>query len=202
MPKAGDVIENPVTGEKMVFRQTSAETQGQLLQFDMFVEPGGFPTTEHIHPSQDEHFRVNAGELRLRSQDQEQLYHAGEETTIPAGTPHIWWNSGDSELHATVELRPAGRFASFITSLFALAQDGKTNKEGMPNLLQTAVLMQEYGDAIYPSSPPRPVQKILFAILAPVGRALGYRPDHPYPKTKQVEEQAHGSGRKAEPVHE
>lgn len=183
MVQPDNMIENPVTGERIVFLQTGEETKGELLQFDLFADPGGFPTTEHIHPSQAEHFLVKAGELRLRQQGEEKVYEEGEEATIPVGTPHMWWNTGESELHARVELRPAGRFASFITSLFALAQKGKTDDEGMPNLLQLAVMMDEYGDTIYPSSPPRPVQKLLFALLAPLGRWLGYRADHPYPQT-------------------
>lgn len=182
MVQPGDVIENPVTGERISFLQTGEETEGEQLRFDLFAEPGGFPTTEHIHPSQTEHFAVKAGKLRLQRQGEEKVYEEGEEATIPAGTPHMWWNTGESELQATVELRPAGRFASFITSLFALAQEGKTGDEGMPNLLQLAVLMDEYGDTIYPSKPPRPVQKLLFAILAPVGRWLGYRANYSYPR--------------------
>lgn len=127
MPEVGDVIENPVTGEKIVFRQTGAETQGELLPFDMYVEPGGFPTTEHVHPSQTEHFHVKAGQLCLQREGEQEVYREGEEASIPPGTPHMWWNTGSRELRATVKLRPAGRFASFITSLFALAQDDKTN---------------------------------------------------------------------------
>ena len=187
MTKAGDIIKNPITGEKMVFRETADETEGRLLQFDMFVEPGGFPTAEHVHPAQEETFVVKAGELRLRRDGEEEIYHTGEEATIPPGTPHMWWNDSSSELHALVEMRPAGRFASFITSLFALARDGKTDEKGMPNLLQLAVMMDKYGDTIYPSSPPRPVQKALFAVLAPLARGLGYRADHPYPAASREE---------------
>ncbi|MDX1614939.1 MAG: cupin domain-containing protein [Candidatus Promineifilaceae bacterium] len=177
----GTEIENPITGERIVFRQTPEETDGRLLKFDIMVEPGGFPTTEHVHPAQSEHFEVNSGRLRLQQAGEETVYEAGEEATIPPGTPHMWWNSSQRQLEATVELRPAGRFASFITSLFALAQAGRTDDQGMPNLLQLAVLMGEYGDSIYPSSPPRPIQKALFAVLAPIGRALGYRADYDYP---------------------
>jgi hypothetical protein len=32
---AGEVIENPVTGERVVFRQTARDTGGELLQFDL-----------------------------------------------------------------------------------------------------------------------------------------------------------------------
>ena len=41
MVKAGDVIENPMTGEKMTFLVTGRETAGELLRIDMVVRPGG-----------------------------------------------------------------------------------------------------------------------------------------------------------------
>jgi hypothetical protein len=148
----------------------------------MFVKPSGFVAAEHIHPSQTEHFIVKEGQLCLRKRGKEQTYQAGEEATIPPGTPHVWWNRGDGELQVTVEFQPADRFDSFLTSLFALAQDNKTNEKGMPNLFQLAVMDEKYGDVIYASNPPRPVQKILFAILAPVGRLLNFQADNPYPK--------------------
>lgn len=176
------VIENPKTGEKIIFQQTGVETEGKLLKFDILVKPGGVVAAEHIHPAQTEHFLVKKGELCLQEQGEKKIYTAGEETTIPPGTPHVWWNDGSEELQVKVEFRPADRFDSFLRSLFALAQDDKTNEEGMPNLLQLAVMMKKYDDVIYPSSPPRFVQKILFALLAPIGKRLGYRPDHPYPE--------------------
>ncbi len=179
MMQERDVIANPVTGEKVVFLQTGGDTGGELLQFDMFVEPGGAVAAEHVHPSQTEQFIVKKGELCLQNGGNEEMYNAGDETTIPPGTSHVWWNSGSSELHVRVELRPASRFDAFLRSLFALAQDDKTDAQGLPNTLQLAVMMQEYADVIYPSSPPRSLQKILFAVLAPIGRALGYEAHYP-----------------------
>ena len=60
-----------------------------------------------------------------------------------------------------------------IVDLFGLAQDGKTNDKGMPNLLQTALFSLEYEDVLYFTSPPRWVQKILFSLIAPAGPAAG-----------------------------
>lgn len=180
MATAGDVIVNPVTGERIVFLQTANETGGQLLQADLFVQPGGFVAAEHVHPHQEERFTVHSGILRLRIRGEERDYRDGEEATVPAGTPHLWWNAGKDELRVRVELRPAGRFERFVTSFFALAQAGNTDVKGMPNLFQLAVIAREYRDVIYPTRPPRVVQKALFGLLAPVGRMLGYRADVPY----------------------
>lgn len=184
MAAPGDVIENPVTGERMVFLQTGEQNGGELLQIEMAVRPGGFAAAEHVHPTQEERFTVRAGTLTLRIAGQQRELGVGEQAAIPPGTPHVWWNGGDEELRVLLEFRPAGQFDRFITSFFALAQAGRTDERGLPNVLQTAVSLRVYGDTIYPTKPPRPVQRVLFALLAPVGRLLGYKPDYPYPRAE------------------
>ena len=179
-----NMIENPATREKIFFRRTGKDTNGELLEFDMIVSPGGFVTAEHMHPGQTEHFIVQEGNLLLKHKGELKNHHDGGEATIEPGTRHVWWNDGDSDLRVRVDFRPADQFSHFLTSLFALVQDGKTNKRGMPNPLQLAVMIQKYGHVIYPSRPPRAIQNVLFSILAPVARMLGYKPDHPYPRDK------------------
>jgi hypothetical protein len=66
-----------------------------------------------------------------------------------------------------------------IKNLYGLAQDGKTNAKGMPNLLQVALFVREFGDVLYFTKPARAVQKVLFAVLAPVARLFGYRGSYP-----------------------
>lgn len=185
MESPDETIENPVTGEKIFFHQTGTEAQGEELKFEMHVEPGGFVTAEHVHPCQSEHFCVQQGELCLRQSGQEEIYHPGEEATIEPGTSHVWWNNGDCKLKVRVTFRPGDQFADFLRSLFGLAKDGKTDERGMPNILQLAVMMSEFDGVIYPSSPPRIVQKIVFGILAPIGRLWGYKARYPYPSSSK-----------------
>ena len=180
MAKAGDIIENPVTGERVVFLQTSEETGGELLQFELFVRPGGFVSGAHIHPHQRERILVETGTIRLQVEHEERDYGVGEEATIPPGVAHAWWNAGEEELHAVVEFRPAGRFEHFITSAFALAQAGKTDKRGNPNLLQGAVVLRKYSDTLVATDLPPAVFKALFIVLDPLARMLGYKADVPY----------------------
>ena len=182
MVRAGDVIENPVTGETMRFVLTGAETAGELLRIDMGVRPGGFVAAEHVHPHQEERFQIASGHITLRVDGAERVYGPGEQITIPPGTPHVWWNSGDDELSVFLDFRPAGRFTEFITTFFAMALSGKTNSRGLPkDLLQMGVTLAEYRDVIRGTTPPWAVQQVLFAVIAPLGRLLGYRPDVSYP---------------------
>lgn len=104
MAKAGDTIDNPITGERVIFLQTGKETEGQLLQIDLSVRPGGFVAAEHVHPLQQERFLIKSGHITLRIDGNVQQCMAGDEVTIPAGTPHVWWNSGQEELRVVVEL--------------------------------------------------------------------------------------------------
>lgn len=185
MVKPGDFIENPVTGEAMTFVFTGNETGGELLRIAMGVRPGGFVAAEHVHPHQEERFDIRCGQITLRVDGQERVYRAGERITIPRNTPHVWWNSGSGHLRVTLDFRPAGRFAEFITTFFAMGASGMTNERGLPkDFLQLGVTMAEYRDVIRGTRPPKPVQDALFAVVAPLGRRLGYTPDVPYPRSR------------------
>jgi hypothetical protein len=89
---------------------------------------------------------------------------------------HDWWNAGDEEAQVVVEINPGRRFEIMISTLFGLANDGLTNDKGMPHLLQAAVIADEFADVVQFLRPPLFIQRALFALLAPIGRALGYRP--------------------------
>lgn len=144
MAKAGDRIENPVAGERIIFRQTAQETGGTLLQFDDLLRVGGFGPPEHVHPHQEERFHVVAGTMGLRVGDREQTLHPGESLTVPPGVPHTWWNAGTEELHQLAEFRPALNLETFFETLFGLARDGKCDQEGQPTFMQIAAMVPVY----------------------------------------------------------
>jgi quercetin dioxygenase-like cupin family protein len=182
MVKAGDVIEHPVFGERIVFHYTGRETNGELLQFEDFVKPHISGPPEHIHANETEKFTVLAGELKTIINGEHGHYVAGEDFVVPAGTPHRWWNEGDVEARLLIEFRPAGRMDAFLATLFALAQNGRTNAKGLPNPLQLAVILQEFIDDNRLAKPSRGVQKAILGILSPIGHLLGYKAEYPYPK--------------------
>jgi quercetin dioxygenase-like cupin family protein len=191
MVTPGDVLEHPVTGEKIVFRKTGRDTGGELCQADLYLQPGAFVAAEHIHPLQEERFEVISGMLHGRVAGKELASGPGETVVVPGGTPHIWWNSGDDVLHVLVEVRPALRIENFFETFFGLAQDGKVNpKTGLPNLFQMALMMHAYRNELVLARPPRLVQTLLFGLLAPIGRLLGYNAEYPYPHSRKAQTQA------------
>jgi quercetin dioxygenase-like cupin family protein len=181
--RAGDIIENPVTGERITFLKTTQETNGELLRYE-WVLPPGFTIPEHFHPHQEERHEVLSGTLRGRVGGQERAYAEGERVVGPAGVPHAWRNpSSEEELRFVSELRPPLVFETIMETSFGLARDGKTTKQGIPkNPLQLAVLVDETRGMFYFSRAPVAVQEAfltLFAVVASVGRLLGYKARYP-----------------------
>jgi quercetin dioxygenase-like cupin family protein len=176
--RAGDEIYNPVQQDRIIWRKTARDSDGELLSVDLFVSPrGGNPL--HVHPLQEEYFKAVSGTLGVQVGDEQRWLREGEEAVVAPGTPHRWWNDSDDEVaHVSAELRPALNSEVYFETLYGLAQDGKTGENGAPNLLQHAVTLTGINRGeIYLASPPVAVQKALLAALAPVGRLLGYR-DH------------------------
>ncbi len=54
MPKAGELIKNPMTGERAVFRIGTEQTDSKLLLAYLYTRPGGAVTGEHVHPAIEE----------------------------------------------------------------------------------------------------------------------------------------------------
>jgi hypothetical protein len=107
--RAGDVLENPVTGERLVFLRTAAESGGEVLD----------------------------GSLGIVADGRERTLCAGDVEVVPPGTRHN------------------------------------------PSPLQLAVIFDEFASLGRPIAPPPALQKALFAPLAALGRARGYRARYP-----------------------
>ena len=75
-------------------------------------------------------------------------------------------------------MRPALQFERLLETMFALANDGKTNKKGMPNPLRLAVIANEHFDDVRLPFPPAWLQKAGLLMGAPVGRLLGFKPTY------------------------
>ena len=193
MAKAGDEIVNPVTGHRIIFRKTTQDTDGELLQMDWIGRPGWKAGPVHVHPYQEETFEVLSGTLGSHVAGVERSHKPGDEVVVvPAGVKHTAWNESDEEeVHALVEFRPASvRSETMLETVFGLGQDGKLSKAGIPsNPFRLALIVHDYEDQIYLGQPPLAVQRAIFGPLASIGRLLGYQAEYPYPYGRPVQEE-------------
>lgn len=174
MENQTEFISNPVIGQKIRFLKKHRDTNGKLLEYEIFEQINkGLILPEHVHLEAEERFRVIEGTLTVRMDGEDKQFHAGDEVVIPAGVKHTGWNSGAGELHLHGEIRPALNFEDYYQLTFDLASRNKCNSKGVPkNLLQTAVLMSE-SDIYLPSM--IPVQKVVFNFLGMIGKLFGYK---------------------------
>ena len=175
MIRPGDRLENPVTGEVLVFHRTAEETDGESVLVETIVRPHGFVAAAHVHPHQTERFEVLEGLLGLRIGGKELVAGPGDIAVVAPRTPHRFWNAGEEEARFLCEVRPALQFESLIETMFTLAAEGKTNRKGMPSPLRLAVIAKAHFDTVRLPFPPAVLQRVALAVGAPLGKALGYR---------------------------
>lgn len=174
MISKGQTLVNPVTGERMTFIRTAADTGGDHVLIELRAAPEAFVAAAHVHPAQIETFEVLSGTLGAKVAGKRLEARAGDVLVVEPGQAHKWWNAGEDELVFRCEIRPALRFESLIETMFSLAADGRTNAKGMPNPFRLAVIARAHFDTVRLPFPPAWVQRAALAVGAPVGRALGY----------------------------
>jgi quercetin dioxygenase-like cupin family protein len=175
MIRTGEKIENPVTGEVLIFRKTSRDTGGEYVLVETILRPGATVAAAHSHPYQSETFEVLQGRVGFKVGGKKVELGAGEGVTVLPKTAHKFWNAGDGEARFTCEIRPAIAFEQLIETMFSLAADGKTSKKGMPNPLRLAVIAKHHFDDVRLPVIPQALQRAALAMGAPIGRVFGYR---------------------------
>lgn len=175
MIQKGDTIVNARTGQRMTFLKTWAETNGTQLQIECYSPVTTAREHEHIHPYQENRVHVLEGELWFCINGKDRVVLPGETVSIPKNVPHYFWNPGSQEAHYIQEFYPALKIDSLFQTFFALARDGKLNKKGTPNIFRTALIMLAHEKEIRLVKPAWVIQKTVFRILAPFGKALGYK---------------------------
>src|SRR4051794_24158703 len=88
MAYAGQILDNPQSGERFIFRKTAADTKGELLEFDLVLQPEGKVPGKHVHPKQTERFEILDGTVKFRLGRKTIVARAGDVVTVPAGKTH------------------------------------------------------------------------------------------------------------------
>ena len=170
IPGPGRVIHNPISGERIVIRQSAAETGGRLLVFDLFLPPGGHVPARHAHPLQEERFTVLAGSMRFSFGGRSIVARPGETVVVPVGTSHWFGNPGTEESQARVEVRPALRTEEFFEANERMTRAGHFLGTRLPRLSDLALVLLEFQREVSVPNMPGFVVRRLLAPLAWLGR--------------------------------
>jgi mannose-6-phosphate isomerase-like protein (cupin superfamily) len=174
MAYAGQVIENPVSGERFTFRKTAADTDGELLAFELDLSEDGHAPGMHVHQIQEERFEVTKGTMRFKLGGRRVIASPGDVVVVPPGVRHKFANAGDEEARARVEVRPALRMEQLFETTVALAEEGRTTRKGLPKPLDLALFVREFEQEVQGAFPPVWVQRATLAPLAWLARKRGF----------------------------
>jgi len=170
------VLDNPVSGERFVFHTTADDSAGEMLEFDLVVDPHGRVPGGHVHPAQRESFQVLAGTMRFRKGLRTVTAGPGDQVVVEPGTFHKFANVGDEPAVVRVRVEPALRMEQLFETVAALAADGRTLASGMPRPLDLALFMRQFEQEVQAPLAPGLVRAVM-APLAWMGerRGLGQR---------------------------
>jgi quercetin dioxygenase-like cupin family protein len=173
MAYAGQTLDNPLSGERITFRKTAADTDGELLEIDLELAPDGHVPGKHVHPLQEERFEVMSGTMKFKMGRKTVIAEAGDVVTVPAGVAHRFANGGDETAFVRVQVRPALKMERLFETTVALANEGRTTSKGMPKPLDLALFVREYASEVQGAFPPVWIQQATLAPLAWIARKRG-----------------------------
>jgi quercetin dioxygenase-like cupin family protein len=174
MAYTGQTIHNPVSGERIEFLRTAADTDGELLEFELELAADGRVPGAHVHPEQEERFHVLEGTMTFRLGLRKIVATAGESVVVPAGRMHKFANGGAETARVRVEVVPALDMEELLCTTAELAHEGKVMRSGMPKPVHLALFVRRFRREVRAPFPPAPVVQALLAPLAALARARGH----------------------------
>ena len=174
MTQTGHRIHNPVSGERITFLRTAADTDGELLELELELAADGRVPGAHVHPAQEERFHVLEGTMKFRIGMRTIVAGAGESVVVPAGRVHKFCNDGDQPARARVEVVPALDMEELLRTTAQLAHEGKVTRSGMPKPLHLALFVRRFRREVRAPFPPGWVVNAVMAPLAALARARGH----------------------------
>jgi mannose-6-phosphate isomerase-like protein (cupin superfamily) len=176
--KRGMKLRNAFNKETFIF--SGPVDDPEIARFGVVLEEGGSGggnALEHVHPGADEHFTVKSGRIKIVIDGREQIVESGGHAVVPRGKPHFFANAGAEVVELEIEFKPAQQQLRFFANFASLAANRTAwfSSKGDAHVLLIALVLHTYRDHLYLAGPPIFLQKILFAILAPLARLRGYR---------------------------
>jgi quercetin dioxygenase-like cupin family protein len=167
------VIENPLSGERIVICKTAAETGGSLLAWELFLAPGGRVPSSHAHPEQEELFTVLSGRMKFRVGLRSLTVGPGDTVRVPPGTVHHFANAGPVPAHVAVQTRPALDMESLLETAAALARDQHAAARALPNPLDLALFIRDFEREVRPPYLPAALVRVVIRPLTWLARSRG-----------------------------
>lgn len=149
-------IQNPVTGQRVVFVETASDSRGARTVLDVDTTPGG-GVLMHQHADHEEWIDVLEGEIEVTMDGVTRRAGAGEHIVIAAGAVHSWRNpTPDRLLRFRGTMTPGHPgFETVLRVSFGLGRDGGLRASGMPRRFADLALLTDWDPSLLAIGPRR-----------------------------------------------
>ncbi len=173
-PHAGTRIVNDAIHSTFVFRRTSAETSGEIFEWDNLIEKGGGPINyPHVHEFAEERFRVVESALRMVVDGHDQIVTAGQEVVVPPGVLHAFEAIAEGTTYVVSSIAPASQVDEVYVQM---ARAGGLFRVSP---IQALVFATRYQNNTKVSGLPFRLQRVLGYVIAPTARVFGVKSYYP-----------------------
>lgn len=164
-------IENPVTGDHIVFLSSPLHGDDGPLVFRCMLAPNAKGSPLHFHRTITETFEVEQGvlDMEIGAAGARRTVFAGERVDLPPGAAHSFRNPLAEPVVFVSTATPGAAFEKFLRAMYGLAADGRTNGDGMPTDPRALALTLHYADLVLPSVPTA-AQGVLVGALTGLAR--------------------------------
>ncbi len=175
MAHVGATIENPLAGESLTFVATCEDGSATLV-CDIATVAGAPGPPEHMHPSSSELFEVQQGAITVEVDGVLHSLQSGQSLTVQAGMAHKFASDPEQDGRTRVTFDVPGRIEDQLVTFSELARAGRLSADGRPSMQQVAVTFSQLTRDTRATVAPWVAQRVLFAVLAPIGRLRGLKP--------------------------
>jgi quercetin dioxygenase-like cupin family protein len=114
-------IQDPLTGQRLTFLETAADTDGQSVRAEVRLEPGGF-VPRHLHVRQNERLEVVSGSVRFQTRGEDRVLGPGDTFVIRRRRFHRVSNNGPGEARFMLDVHPARHIEETMRTMFAVGR--------------------------------------------------------------------------------
>lgn len=158
-------IVNPLYKDKVIFVQTVGETDGKITELELELNPEG-SNPLHLHTTFTETFTAVKGRLGLKlAKGKTLILNPGESYKVEKKELHGFYNPEEHNIEFNIKIEPGHQgFEYALRIMYGLAEDGLTDKNGIPKDLGVAFILAEMNDSS--------IDSFIFKILTPLGKFL------------------------------
>ena len=159
-----------IHGETLIFKGYSTNDKGvRVLEVENELKPNAGPPM-HVHFKQDESLTVVEGKLGYQELGKDVKYAlAGETVTFYRGTPHKFWNAGNTTMRCKGWVSPPNTLIYFLSEIYKSTNENN----GRPGTFDAAYLLNRYKGEYDMMDIPGFVKNVIFPVTLFFGKLAG-----------------------------